>query len=262
MIDKQLISKNFSNKAKDYTKLSFVQKRARSELFLFSNTLNSYKKTTKTNKKYQKKIKFLDLGCATGDILNDLTNLDYFGIDIANGMLDIAKKNYPNAFFLCADLEEIKLAKNHYDIAFSNFSLHWLIDLQRFLTKILNSLKPKAKFIFSLVLNESFFELTSSFKKLNLQKRTNDFTSFVNLKKVLEQNYQNKIKLKKVILKEEFCSLFSLLKSFKNIGAQTSDQEKRILTRKNIKDLQNIYPKNKNHKLPLSWEIALVEIQK
>jgi SAM-dependent methyltransferase len=57
----------------------------------------------------------LDFGCGTGDFLqwliNKQLNLDYTGIDITQGMIDICKTRFPNYNFLCKNIfdEELKL---------------------------------------------------------------------------------------------------------------------------------------------------------
>ena len=53
-------------------------------------------------------LSILELGCATGDLLNALNPGRGVGIDFSTEMIRLAKKNYPNLEFRIADIEKIE----------------------------------------------------------------------------------------------------------------------------------------------------------
>ena len=78
------------------------------------------------NGKNDSKIKILDLGCGVGllidylDEIDKLNNIDYFGIDISEKMVDFANEKYPKYNFEARDILQNKLKKETYDYVIMN----------------------------------------------------------------------------------------------------------------------------------------------
>ena len=59
-------------------------------------------------------LKILDIGCGTGQILNEVSSthpmVDYLGIDVANNMIELAKENNKgaNIKFIVSSIEDFK----------------------------------------------------------------------------------------------------------------------------------------------------------
>ena len=74
--------------------------------------------------------KILDVGCGPGNItkylLSKRPDLDIIGIDIAPNMIDLAKRNNPNAIFKIMDSREISKIKTKYDAIVCGFCLPYL----------------------------------------------------------------------------------------------------------------------------------------
>ena len=55
----------------------------------------------------------LDFGCGKGDLYHFLSertdDLRYCGIDVNEGLVALAREKYPDAEFLCVDIEETRL---------------------------------------------------------------------------------------------------------------------------------------------------------
>jgi len=70
--------------------------------------------------------KVLDLGCASGRFLEILEDkkVDYFGIDISEKLIEIAKKKYPKGNFQVADALNLPFPNNFFDKIFSIAVLH------------------------------------------------------------------------------------------------------------------------------------------
>lgn len=55
-----------------------------------------------------KNLRVLDLGCGTGDLLAELKPSYGVGIDFSEPMLEVAREQYPDLHFICADVEDEK----------------------------------------------------------------------------------------------------------------------------------------------------------
>lgn len=95
------------------------------KLDLYNNSYDFFCDTiTKPN------AKLLEIGCGPGNItkylLNKKTDFDIFGIDIAPNMIELAKKNNPNADFAVMDTRDINTLATKFDGIIAGFCLPYL----------------------------------------------------------------------------------------------------------------------------------------
>jgi len=81
-------------------------------------------------KKFDKKqkIKVLDIGCGAGrvsEMFGDY-NVDYYGIDLSKGLIDVAKSKYPKAHFTVGDGRVLPYRDNEFDIVLTIATIHHL----------------------------------------------------------------------------------------------------------------------------------------
>lgn len=99
-----------------------------------------------------KKKNILCIGCGTGEECASLKAMgakSVTGIDISAGMIEVAKKNFPDLNFLVGDVENLKFKKESFDFIYSSLVMHYINDWKKPLKKIYSLLKPKSKFLFS-----------------------------------------------------------------------------------------------------------------
>ena len=74
----------------------------------------------------KKKIRVLDAGCGAGRVreLFKNHNVDYFGIDISEKLVDIAKQTYHEENFLVGDITNLPYADNYFDIVVTIATIH------------------------------------------------------------------------------------------------------------------------------------------
>lgn len=62
----------------------------------------------------------LEIRCQTGHLLNSVNPAYGVGVDISENLIDLAKKNFPNLHFKCADPEDVDLGEKFDYILFSH----------------------------------------------------------------------------------------------------------------------------------------------
>lgn len=92
----------------------------------------------------------IDLGCGSGTLTYMLADMgfDVIGIDASEEMLSLARNDYPQLKFECADATEFKLNEKA-DVIFSNAVFHW-IDAERqekLIGHISDALKPNGELV-------------------------------------------------------------------------------------------------------------------
>lgn len=93
--------------------------------------------------------KILDLGCGVGRLMND----GYYGVDISEGMLEIAKKRKPNCQFKLCDGRTIPYKDSFFDVVYSVLLFqHLPLDgIQSYIDEVHRVLKPGGVFKFQMI---------------------------------------------------------------------------------------------------------------
>lgn len=94
----------------------------------------------------------LDLGCANGRFFEVLRNknIDYFGVDVSEKLIEIAKKNYPETKFQTANALNLPFPANFFDKVYSLSVLHHIPSEEfrlHFLKEVKRVLKPEGLLI-------------------------------------------------------------------------------------------------------------------
>jgi len=108
--------------------------------------LNFLKRYVKTDERV------LDLGCGNGRIFELLKDkqVDYYGIDVSEKLIDIAKKNYPKAKFIVGDALNLPFSNSFFDAVFSIAVIHQIPSNELrsvFLKEAKRVLKPNGRMI-------------------------------------------------------------------------------------------------------------------
>ena len=82
----------------------------------------------------------LCLGCGTGEECASLMSKgakSVTGVDISKGMIDVAKKNFPELDFRVGDVENLKFKKESFDLVYSSLMMHYINDWKKPLKKFI-----------------------------------------------------------------------------------------------------------------------------
>ena len=143
----------------------------------------------------------VDLGCGTGWPLQQLRqtcDCDMTAIDIAPGMIEMARQKVPQVNFICCDLERTPLSDDFADIIFSNAAIQWC-DTARALTEMNRIAKPNANLLLSTFGPSTFIEIRSAWEAIgDRSDRIHKFENPQTIERVLEE-----LELKNIAIKRE-----------------------------------------------------------
>jgi len=96
----------------------------------------------------------ISLGCAAGreDVryLKDQGASRVVGIDLAEKLIDLAKKMYPDCEFYVMDMEKLEFDDETFDLAYSGLAIHYLIGgFDRAMAEAFRVLRPGGTLLFS-----------------------------------------------------------------------------------------------------------------
>lgn len=203
MLDKELISRNFSQSAGNYEAHALLQKEMADELFARVMTL--------------KPKNILDIGCGTGYLANRLAEkmptATVKGLDIASGMIGVANNNYrsPNLSFLVGDGEELGANRQLFDLIVSNASLQWM-DMARTLAGAAAVLRAGGHFLFNTFGPGTLYELKAS------GFHVNEFLSVNRLLELADRRYKI-VEIRSRTVQQRFHSAKELIRHLKEVGA-------------------------------------------
>jgi SAM-dependent methyltransferase len=94
--------------------------------------------------------RILEIGCGPGTIVSYLPQSDYSGFDLSPKYIELAKRRYPNAHFVCERVSQFSLAKEQsFDVVLALGIVHHLEDAEaRQLFQVArDALKPGGKLV-------------------------------------------------------------------------------------------------------------------
>lgn len=161
---------------------------------------------------------FLDIGCGTGCIVNELTDFGYtaYGVDKSKAMLDFAQAKYPNIGLINGNVLDTMTFDKHLftHIICTNFTIYEIPDKKLFFSNCYNWLKPNGYLIIHLIDRDKFsarkfkdtlMDLTGLYRSMQPVKneRTlNTSAEFIDF--LYEATYEIKPQTDIVVFKETF----------------------------------------------------------
>lgn len=172
----------------------------------------------------------IDLGCGSGLVTEQLANQfqyeNFYAVDIADQLLQKAYEKLAGRSIrvLEKDFDFLYSPDILFDLAFSNMSLHWSLNLTRTFSAIRDNIKQNGTLAFSIPIAGTFSELKEVDK--------NAFCLPTDIIRLLKNANFNKIEFKKENFTLKFDSLRTAIKSIKLVGAnQKFDLSKKTFPR-------------------------------
>lgn len=172
-VNKQQLAAAFSRAANSYDQVAHLQQAVGNRLLGLGNS--SLNPNFEVNN-------WLDLGCGTGYFCQELANqwpvAKGIGLDLAEGMLRVSQARKLKVSYLCADAEQLPLAKASQDLVFSSLALQWCGNFSAVLAEVTRILKPGGVLLFTSVAEGSLVELNLSWQAVDTARHVNQFRSF------------------------------------------------------------------------------------
>lgn len=151
-------------------------------------------------------LKILDIGCGTGQLIKEISDqhnqVNYLGIDVAENMIDVAKKNNKgkNVKFKTSSIESFE-SNDKYDIIICTHAFPYFPNKQDMIKKMAGLCNKKGQVI---IVNSS----TNSLKDLIINfflKATTSKAKYLSIDEMKKLFKSAKLKVKKIeIIRERF----------------------------------------------------------
>jgi len=137
--------------------------------------------------------RLLDLGCGTGyfsaPLLQRFSQVDYIGIDLADGMIQQARRNYPDRAlqFQVGDMDALPLEEGSVDRVFMSLVLQWSRNLPETLSELRRIVHSQGVISIATLGPDTLFELRQAWGQVDRQVHVNDFVPRPRLETLVEQ---------------------------------------------------------------------------
>jgi malonyl-CoA O-methyltransferase len=272
-LDKKQVAHSFGRAATTYDSVAGLQRTVGDALL------------KKINKNTQAEI-VIDLGCGTGYFTPQLQaqfpQALVVGVDIAEGMLQFARKkwgqshlmtsdlisknqisfNDSDPIFCCGDAEQLPFADHSVDVIYSNFALQWCANLPRLFAELQRILKSNGELIFTTLGPATLHELKSAWQQVDNRVHVNQFHEREMVLNDLQQQGFNGIEFVHSPVIMEFENLSDLTRSLKALGAQNVNRGRAtgLTGRKKIQAFKRAYEKfRSNNLLPATYDVFYIK---
>lgn len=209
---------------------------------------------------------WLDIGCGTGMHTQTLhqRGAEITGVDIATGMIDMARLRYPDISFIEGSAQSLPFESSQMDRLFSSMALQWCADTQRVASECARVLREGGEAELSIMVAGSFQELHSSRLLAQLPEALTPMpTASAWLASFLSAGF----KVSRLITNDyvdTHADVMNLLRSIKGVGAGETGQRHTTLSRRDIKKLGIAYENRfgVEGKLTLTYRVSHFRLKK
>lgn len=245
---KTIIAKRFSKSASLYEQAAVLQNRIADQL------LNSLPSDLHGS--------LIDLGCGTGRLLNLLESsfkLDLHGLDISDGMLEVAAKR-TSAKLMQGDIESTPFSSRTFETAVSNVALQWT-DLSKSAHECQRILKPGGRFHFSTFGPKTLEQWRVALKKISPERtHLHRFPSQEKIVNYLTDSGFQDIQLTSALSVERFETVREMMGSIRELGASYAGSGSGYFGRERYRQLLKEFEATRNDQglIELTYEIYFV----
>jgi len=253
-ISKENIAASFSKAAANYENNAFLQHEVADRLLERLELMNSNPAA------------ILDAGCGTGYCTRALKGrfpkAKLFGVDLAEGMVDQAKKNqklFRHNDYQVGDIEKLPFKPNTFDLVFSNLAILWMANPEIALQELNRVLKPKGLLIFSTMGPDTLIELRESWQQVDQNIHVNHFIDMHLIGDAVHKSGFENTVIDRDVITLTYKTMKGLMAELKSVGAHNMNQErsKGLLGRGAFKKLEDAYEgfRRDDGGLPVTCEV-------
>jgi len=206
----------------------------------------------------------VDLGCGTGYfhpfLKSRFPNAEYLGIDLAPGMVEFARAQFPTADqWLVGDAENLPLASHSVDLIFSSLAIQWCPNLSGLFAELARVLKPGGRCVFTSLGPDTLKELRSSWAAVDGHQHVNSFLPALAVEQVVNTTPGLSIRLHSEQFQMEYDRVRELLAELKTLGAHNMNQGRQpgLTGRRALQGMLSAYEswRDTAGKLPATYDV-------
>ncbi|MCZ6666186.1 MAG: malonyl-ACP O-methyltransferase BioC [Gammaproteobacteria bacterium] len=208
----------------------------------------------------------LDVGSGTGRCASALARryrrASVLQCDLAWGMLHRARTGASRFFsrqtYVCADVEQLPLKDDAFDLAFANLSLQWCRDLGRAFREIHRVLEPGGLVLFTTFGPDTLQELRAAWAEISNTPHVLRFFDMHDVGDVLVASGFAEPVMETDYITVQYNDVMTLMRDLKGIGASNSvmDRGRGLLGRRALKALIDAYESCRDKgRLPATYEV-------
>jgi len=188
----------------------------------------------------------VDLGCGTGWPLKQLAKSGKYemtAIDIADGMIDVARQKVPQTNFICCDLESTPLPNAFAHVIFSNAAIQWC-NTAKALAEINRIAKPNANLLLSTFGPSTFVEIRKAWEEIgDASDRIHKFENPQSIEQLLQDLNFEEITIKRESRQLIYHSVDDLLRSIRNLGATNASSKRQsgLLGKERYRQFKSVF---------------------
>ncbi len=208
----------------------------------------------------------LDIGCGTGRYAQQLISrsTQLVGVDIAQGMVDVAQQQHSQATWLCADAEALPLANHTVNTIFSSMAMQWCTSPLNAMQECSRVMQSGATGVLAIMCDGSFHELNDSWSAVEHQRQFNAFHSAEAWQQgAVHAGLNAQLGVRRYTSWHN--NLNDLLNSFRKVGASTRTHSTyKLITRETLRSVERTYRQRfaNQGQLPLTYQVALLKVSK
>ncbi len=253
VLNKQKIRQSFSQAAESYDQMARLQKQVALALLNWCGLPDADQTV-------------LDVGCGTGFLTEKIADNVAVGqlvaVDIALPMLykTFKRCGLNDCYRVCADAENLPFSDASFDAVYSSLALQWCQSLSNALKGFKQILKPGGALFFSTFGPGSLIELKTAWSRVDNKPHVNEFDSVDEIRLALQAAGFKQIEIIRRLYPMHYADVWALMRELKAIGARHVAREPRqpLVTRRQMEQMIQAYPKQKNGSIVASNEILFV----
>ena len=209
----------------------------------------------------------LDLGCGTGYVARQLAAQEtVIGLDLAPGMLAVARAQPAPVRWLCADAENLPLADEAVDTVLSNLTVQWCERDAALWAEVHRVLRPGGRAFISTLGPATLEELAEAWRSVDARVHINAFTPEAVLRehlaaaglRLVEWREQRKIR--------EYPRARDLMRELKALGARNLNRNRPpgLTGRRALLAVEQAYEARRNAggRLPATWQLWYLQVER
>ncbi len=212
----------------------------------------------------------LDLGCGTAffrrALLDRCTGATYVGLDLAEGMLGVARDvRDVSGCWVAGDAEQLPLADCSVDIVFSSLAIQWCQQPWQLFAELWRVLKPGGKAYFSTLGPQTLHELRAAWAAVDDRPHVNRFLAAEVLESAATAVGDWQLRLKVETLRLRYSRVRDLIDDLKGIGAHNvnSGRAAGLGGRRRLTAMMHAYEAFREEgALPATYEVYFGSLEK